>query len=149
MADSTPAAEALTAATTSPALLQLAATVEALAVQWFQPLNVVLVVGIVMIARFLHKANQRDDFSLVDSLRGPDGKCSMKLIGYLIAILGGTYALMDAAASWLQQPMPFVYLFAAYMGLLVAPKIVSELIQAKYRGTGKEEDRRKDDDHRP
>jgi len=119
----------------------VAAAFEALAVQWFQPLNVVLVVGIVMIARFLHKANQREDFNLVDSLRGPDGKCSMKLVGYLIAILFGTYALMDAAASWLQQPMPFVYLFVAYMGVLVAPKIFAELIQAKFSQKQRDEDK--------
>jgi hypothetical protein len=149
MADSTPAAEALTAATTSPALLQLAATVEALAVQWFQPLNVVLVVGIVMFARFMHKANQRADFSLVDALRGPDGKASMKLVGYVVALILGSWALMNCATSWQTQPNQFVEVFGIYLIALVAPKILAEYIQAKYRGTGKEEDRRKDDDHRP
>jgi hypothetical protein len=61
----------------------LAAALEALTVEWFQPLNVVLVIGIIMFARFMHKANQRPDFNLVDALRGPDGKASMKLVGYV------------------------------------------------------------------
>jgi len=151
MADSTPVAEALTAATNHTDWSPAVAAVSAITVEWFQPLNVFLVVAIVMFARFMHKANQRPDFNLVDALRGPDGKCSMKLIGYLVAIIGGTWAVMDAASSWLQQPIPFVYLFVAYMGLLVAPKIVAELIQAKYRasGGGKEEDRRAPDERRP
>lgn len=110
----------------------VAAALEALTVEWFQPLNVVLLVGIIMFARFMHKANQRPDFSLVDALRGPDGKASMKLIGYLVGIILGSWALMDCAGSWLQQPMAFVYLFVAYLGVLVAPKILAELIQAKY-----------------
>lgn len=149
MADSTPAADALTAATNIWAPISSAAS--AIIVQWFQPLNVFLVIAIFLFVRFMRQANQREDFDIVDALRGPDGKCSMKLIGYLVAIIGGTWAVMDAASSWLQQPMPFVYLFVAYMGLLVAPKIVAELIQAKYRasGGGKEEDRRAPDERRP
>lgn len=110
----------------------LIAAFEALAVEWFQPLNVVLVVAMIMFARFMHKANQRPDFSLVDALRGPDGKASMKLVGYLVAIILSSWVLMDCAGSWLQQPMAFVYLFVAYVVLLIAPKIAAELIQAKY-----------------
>jgi len=120
----------------------IAAAFEALAVEWFQPLNVVLVVGVVMFARFMHKANQRDDFSLVDSLRGPDGKCSMKLIGYLVGIILGSWALMDTASSWLQQPQAFVTIFLIYMGALVAPKIAAEWVQAKYKDRGHDEGKR-------
>jgi len=120
----------------------IAAAFEALAVEWFQPLNVVLVVGVVMFARFMHKANQRNDFSLVDSLRGPDGKASMKLIGYLVGIILGSWALMDTASSWLQQPQAFVTIFLIYMGALVAPKIAAEWVQAKYRDRGRDEGKR-------
>lgn len=120
---------------------------EALAVEWLQPLNVVLLIGIGMFARFMHKANQRDDFSLVDALRGPDGKCSMKLIGYLVGIILGSWALMDTASSWLQQPTTFIYIFVAYMGCLVAPKILAELIQAKYNPKQREEHR--EDERKP
>ncbi len=111
----------------------IAAAFEALAVEWFQPLNVVLVVAIVMFARFMHKANQRADFSLVDALKGPDGKASMKLIGYLVGVIFGTWALMDTASSWLQQPTTFLYIFGIYVVVLVAPKIAAEWIQAKYK----------------
>jgi len=148
MADSTPAAEALTAATTSPALLQLAATAEALAVQWFQPLNVVLLIGIVMFARFMHRANQRNDFSLVDALRGPDGKASMKLVGYVVALILGSWALMNCATSWQTQPNQFVEVFGIYLIALVAPKILAEYIQAKY-GQRKDGDERRPDERRP
>jgi hypothetical protein len=119
----------------------VAVAFEAVIVQWLQPLNVVLVVAIIMFARFMHKANQRPDFNLVDSLRGPDGKASMKLIGYVVGIIAGTYVLFDCAASWLQQPMVFVYLFAIYMVLLIAPKIAAEWVQAKYSGANKDRDR--------
>lgn len=119
----------------------VASALEALAVEWFQPLNVVLVIGIVMFARFMHKANQRDDFSLVDALRGPDGKCSMKLIGYLVGIILGSWALMNCAGNWQQQPATFVEVFGLYLVLLVAPKIAAEWIQAKYnpKRDGKDE----------
>jgi hypothetical protein len=110
----------------------LAAALEALTVEWFQPLNIVLLVGIVMFARFMHKANQRADFSLVDALRGPDGKASMKLIGYLVGIILGSWALMSCASNWQQQPATFVQIFAIYLVVLVAPKIAAEFIQAKY-----------------
>lgn len=110
----------------------LIAALEALMVEWFQPLNVVLVVGIIMFARFLHQANKREDFSLVDALRGPDNKCSMKLIGYLVGIILGSWALMNCASSWLQQPQAFVTVFLIYMGALVTPKIAAEWVQAKY-----------------
>ena len=149
MADSTPAAEALTAATNQSTWAGVANAAEALMVLWLQPLNVLLIVMLVMFARFMHKANQRADFSLVDALKGPDGKASMKLIGYLVGIMAGTYVLFDCAASWLQQPMPFVYLVIAYLVLLIAPKIAAEWVQAKYRGGAKEEDRRRDDERRP
>jgi hypothetical protein len=111
----------------------LAVATEALMVEWFQPLNVVLLVGIVMFARFMHKANLRDDFSLVDALRGPDGKCSMKLIGYLVGIILGSWAFMSCATSWMQKPEQFVYIFAIYVGALLIPKILAEFIQAKYK----------------
>ncbi len=120
----------------------VAAALEALTVQWFQPLNVVLVVAIVMFARFMHKANQRADFSLVDALKGPDGKASMKLIGYLVGVIFGTWALMDTASSWLQQPTTFLYIFGIYVVVLVAPKIAAEWIQAKYKDRGHDEDKR-------
>jgi len=120
----------------------IAAAFEALTVEWFQPLNVVLIVGVVMFARFMHKANQREDFSLVDSLRGPDGKASMKLIGYLVGIILGSWALMDTASSWLQQPQAFVTIFLIYMGALVAPKIAAEWVQAKYKDRGHDEGKR-------
>jgi len=120
----------------------IAAAIEALTVQWFQPLNVVLVVGVVMFARFMHKANQRNDFSLVDSLRGPDGKCSMKLIGYLVGLISGTWLIMDCAGSWLQQPTAFVQLFVVYILALVVPKIAAEWVQAKYRDRGRDEGKR-------
>jgi hypothetical protein len=119
----------------------VAVAFEAVIVQWLQPLNVVLVVAIIMFARFMHKANQRPDFNLVDALRGPDGKASMKLIGYVVGIIAGTYVLFDCAASWLQQPMVFVYLFAIYMVLLIAPKIAAEWVQAKYSSANKDRDR--------
>jgi hypothetical protein len=121
----------------------VAAAFEALAVQWFQPLNVVLVVGIVMFARFMHKANQRTDFNLVDALRGPDGTASMKLVGYVVALILGSWALMNCATSWQQQPVQFVEVFAIYMVVLVAPKIAAEWIQAKYNP------KRDDDKDRP
>lgn len=124
----------------------MAAALEALTVEWFQPLNVVLIIGIIMFARFMHKANQRPDFALVDALRGPDGKASMKLIGYVVGIILGSWALMDCAGSWLQQPMAFVYMFVAYMAFLLAPKLIAELIQAKYNpkrdGGQRDEDRK-------
>src|SRR5712675_1758273 len=97
----------------------LVAAVEALAVQWFQPLNVVLVVGVVMFARFMHRANQRTDFSLVDALRGPDSKASMKLLGYVVALILGSWALMNCATNWQTQPVQFVEVFAIYMIVLV------------------------------
>ena len=121
----------------------VAAAFEALAVQWFQPLNVVLVVGIVMFARFMHKANQRTDFNLVDALRGPDGTASMKLVGYVVALILGSWALMNCATSWQTQPVQFVEVFAIYMVVLVAPKIAAEWIQAKYNP------KRDDDKDRP
>lgn len=119
----------------------IALAAEALAIQWFQPLNVVLLVGIVMFARFMHKANQRADFSLVDALRGPDGKASMKLVGYVVALILGSWALMNCATSWQAQPQQFVEVFALYMIVLVAPKILAEWVQAKYNP-------KRDDDHR-
>lgn len=115
------------------------AAASAIIVEWLQPLNVVLVVGIFMFARFMHKANKRDDFNLVDALRGPDGKCSMKLIGYLVGIILGSWALMNCAGNWQQQPATFVEVFGLYLVLLVAPKIAAEWIQAKY--APKHEDR--------
>lgn len=119
----------------------VASAFEALAVEWFQPLNVVLLIGIVMFARFMHKANQRDDFSLIDSLRGPDGKASMKLIGYVVALILGSWAMMNCATNWQAQPNQFVEAFGLYMVILVAPKIAAEWIQAKYGA-------KRDDDHR-
>ncbi len=119
----------------------IAAAFEALAVEWFQPLNVVLVVAIIMFARFMHKANQRPDFSLVDALRGPDGKCSMKLIGYLVGIIGATWVLMLAAGSWLQQPGTFVQVFVAYVVALILPKIAAEWVQAKYNAPKRDDDK--------
>lgn len=121
----------------------VAAALEALTVEWFQPLNVVLVVGIIMFARFMHKANQRADFSLVDALRGPDGKASMKLVGYVVALILGSWALMNCATNWQAQPAQFVEVFAIYMVVLVAPKIAAEWIQAKYnpKRDGKDEHR--------
>jgi hypothetical protein len=110
----------------------LAAALEALTVEWFQPLNVVLVIGIIMFARFMHKANQRPDFNLVDALRGPDGKASMKLVGYVVALILGSWALMNCATNWQAQPNQFVEVFGLYMVILVAPKIAAEWIQAKY-----------------
>ena len=117
------------------------AAVQALMVEWFQPLNVVLVVAIVMFARFMHKANQRPDFNLVDSLRGPDSKASMKLVGYLVGVIFSTWALMNCAASWLQQPTTFLYIFAVYVILLIAPKIAAEWIQAKYSSPKRDDDK--------
>jgi len=131
MSDSTPAAEALTAATTVD-WSAIVPAVSAIIVEWFQPLNVVLIVAVVMFARFMHKANKRDDFSLVDALRGPDDKASMKQIGYLVGVIFGTWALMNTAASWLQQPTTFLYVFGVYVIVLIAPKIAAEWIQAKY-----------------
>jgi hypothetical protein len=122
----------------------VAAALEALTVEWFQPLNVVLLVGIIMFARFMHKANQRADFSLVDALRGPDGKASMKLIGYLVGIILGSWALMSCATNWQQQPATFVQIFAIYLVVLVAPKIAAEFIQAKYNPKRPDDDRDKD-----
>lgn len=122
----------------------VASALQALAVEWLQPLNVVLVIGLVMFGRYMHKANQRSDFDIVDALRGPDGKCSMKLISYLVAIILGAWVLMDCAASWLTQPMPFVYLFIAWFGLSVAPKIVAELIQAKFGQKRDDKDEHRD-----
>ena len=120
----------------------IVAALEALTVEWFQPLNVVLLVAIIMFARFMHKANQRPDFSLVDALRGPDNKCSMKLIGYLVGIIGATWALMLVAGSWLQQPATFVQVFVAYVIALILPKIAAEWVQAKYRDRGHDEGKR-------
>jgi hypothetical protein len=120
----------------------LAAALEALTVEWFQPLNVVLVIGIIMFARFMHKANQRPDFNLVDALRGPDGKASMKLVGYVVALILGSWALMNCATNWQAQPNQFVEAFGLYMVILVAPKIAAEWIQAKYNP--KRDDRDKD-----
>jgi hypothetical protein len=120
----------------------LAAALEALTVEWFQPLNVVLVIGIIMFARFMHKANQRPDFNLVDALRGPDGKASMKLVGYVVALILGSWALMNCATNWQAQPNQFVEVFGLYMVILVAPKIAAEWIQAKYNP--KRDDRDKD-----
>jgi len=131
MSDSTPAAEALTAATTVD-WSGIVPAVSAIIVQWFQPLNVVLIVAVVMFARFMRKANKRDDFSLVDALRGPEDKASMKHIGYLVGVIFGTWALMNTAASWLQQPTTFLYVFGVYVIILIAPKIAAEWIQAKY-----------------
>ena len=110
----------------------VAAALEALTVEWFQPLNVVLLVGIIMVVRFLHRSNQRPDFNLVDALRGPDGKASMKLVGYVVALILGSWALMNCATNWQAQPNQFVEVFAIYMVILVAPKIAAEWIQAKY-----------------
>lgn len=95
-------------------------------------MNVVLVIALIMFALFMRKANQRTDFFLVDALRGPDGKASMKLIGYLVGLIFGTWALMDTASSWLQQPQIFLYIFGIYLVVLVAPKILAEWVQAKY-----------------
>jgi len=131
MSDSTPAAEALTAATTVD-WSGIVPAVSAIIVQWFQPLNVVLVVAMILFARFMHKANQRSDFNLVDALRGPDDKASMKQIGYLVGVIFGTWALMNTASSWLQQPTTFLYVFGIYVIVLIAPKIAAEWIQAKY-----------------
>jgi hypothetical protein len=127
----------------------IASALEALAVEWFQPLNVVLLVGLVMFARYMHKANQRNDFDLVDALRGPDGKASMKLIGYLVALIFGTWALMNCAAAWVQQPATFVQIFAIYVVLLIAPKIAAEWIQAKYTSPKRDDDKGRPhvDDH--
>jgi hypothetical protein len=105
-------------------------------------LNVVLVIGIIMFARFMHKANQRPDFNLVDALRGPDGKASMKLVGYVVALILGSWALMNCATNWQAQPNQFVEVFGLYMVILVAPKIAAEWIQAKYNP--KRDDRDKD-----
>ena len=110
----------------------VAAALEALTVEWFQPLNVVLLVGIIMVVRFLHRSNQRPDFNLVDALRGPDGKASMKLVGYVVALILGSWALMNCATNWQAQPNQFVEVFAIYMVILVAPKIAAEWIAAKY-----------------
>lgn len=118
---------------------------EAVTVQWLQPLNVVLVVGIIMFARFMHKANQRADFNLVDALRGPDNRASMKLVGYVVALILGSWALMNCATNWQAQPNQFVEVFAIYMIVLVAPKIAAEWIAAKYSGKGRDrEESRKD-----
>jgi len=132
MSDSIPGAEALDAATKTDIWTPMVAALEALTVEWFQPLNVVLVVAIIMFARFMHKANQRPDFNLVDALKGPDGKASMKLIGYLVGLIFGTWALMDTASSWLQQPTTFLYIFGIYVVALIAPKLFAEWVQAKY-----------------
>jgi hypothetical protein len=121
----------------------LAAALEALTVEWFQPLNVVLVIGIIMFARFMHKANQRPDFNLVDALRGPDGKASMKLVGYVVALILGSWALMNCATNWQAQPNQFVEVFGLYMVILVAPKIAAEWIQAKYNPKRDERDKDK------
>lgn len=126
----------------------VASALEALAVEWFQPLNVVLLVGIIMFARFMHKANQRADFSLVDALRGPDHNASMKLIGYVVALILGSWAVMNCASNWQTQPTAFVQIFAIYMVVLVAPKIAAEWIQAKYTGPKRDDDRRADDKDR-
>lgn len=124
----------------------VAAALSAVTVEWLQPLNVVLVVGIVMFIRFMHKANARPDFSLVDAFRGPDSKASMKLIGYVVALILGSWALMNCATNWQAQPNQFVEVFAIYMVILVAPKIAAEWIQAKYnpkRGDGERGEERK------
>lgn len=126
----------------------VASAFEALAVEWFQPLNVVLLVGIIMFARFMRKANQRPDFSLVDALRGPDGKASMKLVGYVVALILGSWAMMNCATNWQANPQQFVAAFAIYMVVLVAPKIAAEWIQAKYVGPKRDDDHR-DDKERP
>lgn len=115
----------------------VAAALEALAVEWLQPLNVVLLIGIIMVARFLHKANQRSDFNLVDALRGPDGKASMKLIFYMVGAILGSWVVMDAAGTWVQQPTSFVYLFLGWLALMISPKLFAEFIQAKF---GKKQD---------
>jgi hypothetical protein len=125
----------------------VAAALSAVTVEWLQPLNVVLVIGLVMFARYMHKANQRSDFDLVDALRGPDGKASMKLIGYLVGIILGSWALMDCASTWQQKPEQFVEVFGLYLVLLVAPKIAAEWIAAKYSPKRDDKDRPHADDH--
>lgn len=111
---------------------RVAAALSAVTVEWLKPLNVVLVVGIIMFIRFMHKANQRADFNLVDAFRGPDGKASMKLVGYVVALILGSWALMNCATNWQAQPNQFVEVFALYMVVLIAPKILAEWVQAKY-----------------
>lgn len=126
----------------------VAAAISALMVEWLQPLNVVLLIGIIMVGRFLQKANQRSDFFLVDALRGPDGKASMKLIFYMVGAILGSWVVMDAAGSWVQQPTEFVYLFLGWLALMISPKIFAELIQAKF-GQKRDDDHRDDKDRQP
>lgn len=114
--------------TASPLELALSAVIT----EWFQPFNIVLFVGIILVGYYLYRANQRADFALVDMLRGDDGKASMGRFGYLIALIAGTVAILQCAATWQQKPEQFVDLFGIYMLVLIAPKVLDNWIQSKY-----------------
>jgi hypothetical protein len=104
----------------------------ALMTEWLQPFNVMLLAGIILFVHFLWKANKRADFSMVDSLREDDGKASAGRVVFYGAFIASTWAIMQCAGTWMQQPTTFMELFGLYIVVWAIPKVATQYIQARY-----------------
>jgi len=100
--------------------------------KWVLPVNVLLAVSVAMFLYMLIKANRRSDFSIVDSLRGDDGKASAARITFYAAFITSTWTLMMYAVNKSDDPKSVVEIFIGYVLVWAAPKVLERWIDARY-----------------
>jgi hypothetical protein len=106
--------------------------VDLMLTKWLSPSNAVLFVSIVLFVYMLFKANRRGDFSIVDSLRGDDGKASAARIVFYAAFITTTWSVMAYVTDKAADPRSVVEMFIAYTLVWAAPKVLEKYIDAKY-----------------
>lgn len=100
--------------------------------KWLIPSNAVLFVSIVLFVYLLFKANRRSDFSIVDSLRGDDGKASAARIVFYAAFITTTWSVMAYVSDKTSDARTVVEMFVAYTLVWAAPKVLERYIEARY-----------------
>lgn len=100
--------------------------------RWLLPVNVVLAVSIGLFCYMLFKANRRPDFSIVDSLRGDDGKASAARIVFYAAFITTTWVVMAYSIDKTADPRTLSELFLSYTVVWAVPKVVEKYIEMRY-----------------
>ena len=113
---------------------KLDAFVDLALTRWLLPANVVLFVSLALFCYMLFKANKRSDFSMVDSLRGEDGKASAARIVFYAAFVTSSWTVMSYAMEHGNDPRSLVEIFIAYILVWAAPKVLERWIDARYGG---------------
>ena len=100
--------------------------------RWGLPVNFILIVSVALFVYLLIKANRRSDFSIVDSLRGEDGKASAARIVFYATFITSTWTVMSYAVNKQDDPKSLVEIFIAYILVWAAPKVLERWIDARY-----------------